>query len=100
VFRADRESEKERWRPRRQRIYAHVWLYSNAGSGDAIFRTQAPKWTIEDYIEGNLETGEGWQDFGDDRSERYGESRLEEREVVYSGSGHLDYVRADYFTGW
>ncbi|TKA74472.1 hypothetical protein B0A55_05239 [Friedmanniomyces simplex] len=72
-----------------------------------MFRTQAPRWSIEDYLGGNLEPRqaphvvEDWPDVELDVTEgQNAESRLAEREVVYGGAGNIDYIRAAGFTGW
>ncbi|TKA52885.1 hypothetical protein B0A55_12440 [Friedmanniomyces simplex] len=103
----DRNFERERWRLRRRKVWAHAWLWSNAGSGDAMSRTQAPRWSIDDYLGRNLEPRqaplvvENWSDVDLDVSEgQNAESRLAEREVLYCGAGNIDYISAAGFTGW
>ncbi|KAK4554307.1 hypothetical protein LTR86_008515 [Recurvomyces mirabilis] len=107
---ADRNHPLERWRLQRRKVWAHAWLWANVGSGDVGFRSQAERWTIEDYLSGALEAytepiniQEVWPDADIDVDDDDGvveTPKLPEREVVYGGCGHLDYVVEKHFTGW
>lgn len=102
----DREHENEQWRLQRRKIKAVTWIWSNVTSGDAHFRHMAPKWKLEDYLEGKLDQN---------RTMRI-ESRLwieemvnapggddwEEGQVEASGGGSVDLgdARESLFAGW
>lgn len=105
----ERDYETERWRLQRRTVWAHAWLWSNAGSSDTHFRTQVPRWNLEDYLAGALGPKEpprieedGWPDaeviIADTQYERV--SQQPKREIVYGGCGSLDYIVEDHFTGW
>ena len=104
---AERDFPTERWRLIRRTVSAHAWIWSDVGSCDVHFRTQAPRWTLEDYISGTLGSmhtmrieDAGW--LRDDGGVCGNDEGVEkkEREAVYSGTGLLDYERDTGFTGW
>ncbi|KAK5122103.1 hypothetical protein LTR85_004349 [Meristemomyces frigidus] len=102
-----RKLPTDSWRLKRRIISAHAWIWSNAGSGDVQFRTQCPKWTLEDYIEGNLAPKQplrieraGFLEDEVSIIENDNEDEEEVREVIYGGCGALDYDRGPGFTGW
>ncbi|KAK3627112.1 hypothetical protein LTR56_019436 [Elasticomyces elasticus] len=116
---ANRVFPGELWRLQRSKVPCHVYLWSNAGSGDAMFRTQAQRWTIDDYLGGNLEPAqvlnivEGWQDvqLGDldsdadeveERGVTHNGAGSAERELVCTGGSNAEFAaRCDMsFTGW
>ncbi|KAK4888673.1 hypothetical protein LTR27_012459 [Elasticomyces elasticus] len=116
---ANRVFPGEFWRLQRSKVPCHVYLWSNAGSGDAMFRTQAQRWTIDDYLGGNLEPAqalnivEGWQDveLGDldndadeveERGVTHDGAGSSEREHVCTGGSNAEFAaRCDMsFTGW
>ena len=104
----DLDSPYQRWRLQRRKIWAHAWFWSNIGSGDVHFRTESPRWTLEDYLAGNLgpdqelriePTGMLEDEVEVDDSDF--EIEQEKREIVRGGCGTLDYERAEYgFAGW
>ncbi|KAK3680046.1 hypothetical protein LTR78_000423 [Recurvomyces mirabilis] len=109
VSSADRDHPLENWRLQRRKVWAHAWLWANVGSGEVKFRSQAERWTIEDYLSGALESHtepiniqEVWPDVDVDvdDDDAAGETKLPKREIVYGGRGHLDYIVEKHFTGW
>lgn len=97
----------EHWRLMRRTIRAHAWIWSNVGSGDVQFRTQAPRWTLEAYISGSLGPVQSLRieeaAYLDDEvfvAEKDDADEREKREAVDGGGGHLDYDRMPGFTGW
>ncbi|KAK0890187.1 hypothetical protein LTR02_014873 [Friedmanniomyces endolithicus] len=101
-------SEVERCQLERRKIWAHAWLWADAGSGNSKPHTQTQTWSIDDYLDGNLEPRqiphvvEEWSDVEIDvsRSSWQADTRVEERECIYGCTGHLDYIRGPGFTGW
>lgn len=104
----ERKHKYQLWRLQRQIIRAYAWIWAaNVGSSDAQFRNVVPKWTLEDYVEGRLEREQalrvedaGWLE---DKVSVPGDSQSwkEDREMLPAGgTGHLDYDRAEEFTGW
>lgn len=97
---------------KRRRVWAHVWLWSNIDTGEVYSRTGQPRWTLEDYIAGTFDPVQRLRiepdGRGDERQEGEAfdeedggvECDAEQREVVFSGPGLLDYARSDGFTGW
>ncbi|KAI6863786.1 hypothetical protein KC343_g2931 [Hortaea werneckii] len=104
----ERKHKYQLWRLQRRIIRAYAWIWAaNVGSPDVQFRNVVPKWTLEDYIEGRLEREQALrvEDAGwiEDKVSVPGESQscTENRETSPAGgTGHLDYDRADEFTGW
>ncbi|KAK0934856.1 hypothetical protein LTR29_013570 [Friedmanniomyces endolithicus] len=104
----ERDFGMERWQLERRKVWAHVWLWANAGNGDLLTHTQARRWSIDDYLEGNLEPKEiphivedrSDVDVGVPRDDGHAERRVKDRECVYGVTGHLDYIRGPDFTGW
>lgn len=101
----DRRSIGERWRRERKAIWAHAWLWSDVSSPDLCFRHEVPMWTLEDYVSGTIRTENGsslrirndWK-LTDEEDENLEEEPA--REIVYAGSGMLEYERLDKWAGW
>lgn len=106
--------EEKCWLPQRRALEAHVWLWSTKRGGEEFL---GEEWSLEDYLLGNLgpkqtllrievdargdEDDDGW--IGRELEEVVIEpGKEEEREVVYGGTGGLDYERDESvsFTGW
>ncbi|KAK3069498.1 hypothetical protein LTR53_012117 [Teratosphaeriaceae sp. CCFEE 6253] len=109
VMRSDRDFEHERWRLRRRRVEAYVWLHANAGTGDAVFRSQAPRgWSLEGYLGGDFEADrrlavvEAWPDYDGGVNERESDVGIkkERKEAWGGGGGSREYLRGNTFTGW
>jgi len=103
----ERRYPLEHWRLKRRTIKAHAWIWSNVGSGDVQFRTQVPRWTLEDYVSGDLGPSQalrvaerGYLEEEVSVVESEDEVWEEVREVLRGGAGHLDYGREAGFTGW
>ncbi|KAK4546406.1 hypothetical protein LTR36_002083 [Oleoguttula mirabilis] len=104
---SERDYPTEHWRLKRRVVSGHAWIWSNVGSGDVLFRTQYPRWTLEDYIDGNLAPQQALR-IGDAcylKDEvtvivTDDDEGKEDRKVVYGGCGPLDSDRGHGFTGW
>ncbi|EMC97766.1 hypothetical protein BAUCODRAFT_31761 [Baudoinia panamericana UAMH 10762] len=107
VLAHERDFPSERWRLKRRRVEAHVWLWANARTGDAYLRTHAPKWTLEDYLAGTLAPRAPLKvldssllheevDLSDDEREQ----ARPQHETIDGGYGNLDYQIEYRFTGW
>ncbi|KAI7164595.1 hypothetical protein KC349_g585 [Hortaea werneckii] len=104
----ERKHRHQLWRLQRRIIRTYAWIWAaNVGSSDVQFRNVVPKWTLGDYIEGRLEREQvlrvedaGWLEDKVSAPED-SQSWEEDREIPQAGgTGHLDYDRADDFTGW
>ncbi|KAI7233028.1 hypothetical protein KC330_g5580 [Hortaea werneckii] len=104
----ERKHKHQLWRLQRRVIRAYAWIWAaNVGSSDVRFRNVVPKWTLEDYIEGRLEREQalrvedaGWLEDKVSVPED-SQSWKEDGAIPQAGgTGHLDYDRADDFTGW
>ncbi|KAK0896881.1 hypothetical protein LTR02_010987 [Friedmanniomyces endolithicus] len=103
-----RDPELERYQLERRKVWAHTWLWADAGSGDSLSHSQTRTWNIDDYLDGNFElrqtphVAEEWSDVDLDVFENSGrpDKRVEERECIHASAGHLDYMRGPGFTGW
>lgn len=78
-------------------IKAHVFLWSKATNVDIDGRSVDLAWTLEDYIEGKLS---GREHEALHVGPQEGDHAGKELETVYGSPGHLDYERAEVFTGW
>lgn len=111
-----KSSVEDAWQLERRTIRAYAWIRSKLdGCAHSKALNKCDDWTLKAYLDGTLlpqrpirvsTDGKGDEDkdgyIGRDIW-TYDESQSEqkpERELVYGGSGGLDYERADYFTGW
>lgn len=110
----DRVASEQHWHLEPRAICAYAWVKS--GLDDCELSTKGescPDWRLGDYLEGKLSlqepmriepSGRGDEDddgyIGRDIAQYESEPEEEEREVVYSGPGNLDYVRAPWPTAW
>jgi hypothetical protein len=97
-----------RWQFKRRTIQAYAWIWANVGGGEAHFHSAAPRWTLEGYLSGeyspqqqiDIRDADDWPDAEVGVEGTAEDWKKERREVVYGGGGHLDYERADCWTGW
>ena len=108
------------WVFQRRKIWAHAWLWCNVSSVDVQFRSEQTGWTLEAYLAGDLAANQslriepagrlgedydadGVTDEDDNEAPQHHYRRkpkVEPREVVYGGPGHLDYERDAAAVGW
>ena len=113
---ASREDGVPSWLLERRAVSAYAWVKSQLNDCELSTNdTQiCPTWRLEDYLQGKLSlqepmridsSGRGCEEddgyIGRDIVEYESEpEEEEEREVVYSGAGDIEYVRAPWAMGW